>query len=64
MLRLQMLMGAIRVVSTEEFSTDPDFVEAIAFAWMAKRTLEHKAGNIPSVTGARHEVILGGVYGG
>ena len=62
MLRLQMLMGDIRVVSTEEFNTDPDYVEAIAFAWLAKQTLERHAGNIPSVTGARHEVILGGIY--
>lgn len=64
MLRLQMLLGTIRVVSTEEFGTDPDYVEAIAFAWLAKRTLERRAGNIPSVTGARHGVILGGIYGG
>ena len=64
MLRLQMLMDTIRVVSTEEFSADPDFVEAVAFAWLAKRTLDHRAGNIPSVTGARHGVILGGVYAG
>lgn len=62
MMRLQMLLGNIRVVSTEEFNIDPDYVEAIAFAWLAKRTLEHRGGNIPSVTGARHEVILGGVY--
>jgi len=62
MLRLQMLLGDIRVVSTEEFNTDPDYVEAIAFAWLAKQTLEHRAGNIPSVTGARHGVILGGIY--
>jgi len=62
MLRLQMLMGDIRVVSTEEFNTDPDYVEAIAFAWLAKQTLERRAGNIPSVTGARHGVILGGIY--
>ena len=64
MLRLQMLMGTIRVVSTEEFSADPDYVEAIAFAWLAKQTLEHRAGNIPAVTGARHKALLGGIYGG
>ena len=62
MMRLQMLMDKVRVVSTEEFNTDPDCVEAIAFAWLAKQTLEHRAGNVPSVTGARHTVILGGIY--
>lgn len=64
MLRMQMLMGDVRMISTEEFNTDPDYVEAIAFAWLAKQTLEHRAGNIPSVTGARHRVVLGGIYGG
>ena len=64
MLRLQMLLDNIRVVSTEEFNTDPDYVEAIAFAWLAKQTLERRNGNIPSVTGARHGVILGGIYSG
>ena len=43
---------------------DPDFVEATGFAWLASRTLAGKAGNIPSVTGARHSVILGAVYAG
>jgi anhydro-N-acetylmuramic acid kinase len=63
MLRLQLLMDDIRVVSTEEFDTDPDFVEAIAFAWLAKQTLEGKPGHLPSVTGAARSVILGGIYG-
>jgi anhydro-N-acetylmuramic acid kinase len=62
MMRLQMLMESVRVVSTEEFNIDPDYVEAIAFAWLAKQTLEHRTGNVPSVTGARHAVILGGIY--
>jgi anhydro-N-acetylmuramic acid kinase len=63
MLRLQLLMDDIRVVSTEEFNTDPDFVEAIAFAWLAKQTLEGRPGNVPSVTGAARPVVLGGIYG-
>jgi len=64
MLRLQLLLNDIRVVSTEEFNTDPDYLEAIAFAWLAKQTLEGNAGNLPSVTGAGQPVVLGGVYRG
>ena len=64
MLRLQLLLDDIRVVSTEEFGVDPDYVEAVAFAWLAKRTLQGRAGNLPSVTGAGHGVILGGIYPG
>jgi len=62
MLRLQLLLGDIRVVSTEDFNIDPDFVEAVAFAWLAKRTVSGRTGNLPCVTGARSEVMLGGVY--
>jgi anhydro-N-acetylmuramic acid kinase len=48
--------------STAEAGLNPDFVEAAAFAWLTKQTMEHKAGNLPSVTGAERAVILGGVY--
>lgn len=64
MLRLQLLLGDVRVVSTEEFNVDPDFVEAIAFAWLAKQTMGGRAGNVPSVTGASGGVVLGGIYVG
>lgn len=48
--------------STEILGLSPDWVEAVAFAWMAKQTLEHLSGNLPSVTGASRAVILGGIY--
>jgi anhydro-N-acetylmuramic acid kinase len=40
----------------------PDHVEAIAFAWLAKQTIQQKAGNLQAVTGANRPVILGGIY--
>ena len=51
-----------RVASTTELGLDPDFVEAIAFAWFAKRTLEGQPSSAASVTGAKGARILGGVY--
>jgi anhydro-N-acetylmuramic acid kinase len=39
-----------------------DDMEALAFAWLAFRTLSGKPGNLPSVTGASCETILGAVY--
>ncbi|BCX88749.1 anhydro-N-acetylmuramic acid kinase [Methylomarinovum tepidoasis] len=50
------------VTTTVACGIDPDQVEALAFAWLAWRTLAGKPGNLPSVTGAREEVILGAVY--
>ena len=38
---------------------DPDYVEAIAFAWFAERTL---SGQPLSAAGARAARILGGIY--
>lgn len=50
------------VCTTDALGVDPDWVEALAFAWLAKQTIEHRHGNLPSVTGANKEVILGGIY--
>lgn len=50
------------VETTENYGIHPDWVEAMAFAWLAKQTIEGKTGNIPSVTGAKKAVILGAIY--
>ena len=60
--RLQALMPNSVVTTTAEFNLDPDYVEAAAFAWLASRTLAGLPGNLPSVTGARHRVVLGSIH--
>jgi len=50
------------VSSTAELGLDPDWVEAAAFAWLAYCTMNKKTGNLPSVTGAKHAVILGSIH--
>ncbi len=62
MKRLARLLPDQVVASTEELGVAPDWVEAVAFAWLAKQRLEEKPGNLPSVTGARQNCILGGIY--
>ena len=55
------LPGAV-VSSTSGVGLDPDWVEAAAFAWLAMRTLKQQTGNLPSVTGATHKVVLGDIH--
>jgi anhydro-N-acetylmuramic acid kinase len=62
MFRLQVLLGGIPLRSTEDFGIPPDWIEAMAFAWLAQQTLAGKPGNLPSVTGAARPVVLGGIY--
>ena len=57
--RLQQQLPETTVDSSAEHGIDPDFVEAIAFAWLAYRHMNNLSGNLPSVTGASKEVILG-----
>lgn len=55
-------LGPIHVESTAVLGIDPAWIEAFAFAWLAKQAIEGKPGNLPGVTGARRAVILGGIY--
>ncbi len=60
--RLQHHLPKIPISSTQKIGIDPDWMEAMAFAWLAKQTLEGKAGNLPSATGAKGSRILGAIY--
>ncbi|MDX1654763.1 MAG: anhydro-N-acetylmuramic acid kinase [Candidatus Competibacteraceae bacterium] len=55
-------LPAVEVISCERYGMDPDYLEAIGFAWLARRTLLGLPGNLPTVTGARGPRILGGIY--
>jgi anhydro-N-acetylmuramic acid kinase len=48
--------------TTEVVGLHPDWVEATAFAWLAMRTMSGQTGNLPSVTGARREIVLGTIH--
>lgn len=50
------------VNTTERYGIPPEWVEAAAFAWLARQTLAGASGNLPEVTGARRAVTLGGIY--
>ena len=62
MQRLQALLPSCRVASTATRGVPPDWVEAMAFAWLAHCCLERIPANRPSVTGARGLRVLGAIY--
>lgn len=62
MSRLQALLPNCQVASTSSYGVEPDWIEAMAFAWLAHCCLEGVPANRPSVTGARGLRILGAIY--
>lgn len=62
MTRLSSELAPARIVTTGTLGLDPDWVEAAAFAWLARQTMLGLPGNLPAVTGARRAAILGGIY--
>lgn len=62
MSRLQQKLPGFAVQSTSTHGIDADHVEAIAFAWLAHKTMRREAVDFSPFTGARHPVIAGGVY--
>lgn len=62
MTRLSQLANPIIVESTASHGVAPAWVEAVAFAWLARQTLNHQPGNLPDVTGARGLRVLGAIY--
>ena len=59
---LAVALPAVVVESTARHGLDPDFVEAMGFAWLARETLAGRPGNLPEVTGARGRRVLGTVF--
>jgi anhydro-N-acetylmuramic acid kinase len=60
--RIAALLPGMTVESTAAHGVDPDFIEAMGFAWMARQTLLGRPGNLPSVSGARGPRVLGAVH--
>ncbi len=59
---LQALLGNVPVQTTKALGIDVDWVEAVAFAWLAKQTIDNQPSNLPAVTGAKGLRVLGAIY--
>ncbi len=56
------MMHGRKLATTNDLGIDVDWVEAVAFAWLAKQTIEKQPGNLPAVTGAIGLRVLGAVF--
>ena len=59
---LQARLPAVTVTSSAARGLDPDYMEAMGFAWLARETLAGRPANLPSVSGARGPRILGAIH--
>jgi len=60
--RLQHRLPETVVEPTDAHGLPAEWVEAAAFAWLARETLAGRPGNLPDVTGAAGPRILGAIY--
>lgn len=59
---LQVQLPNCKVDKTDALGIPVDWVEAMAFAWLARQRLHEQPGNLPIVTGASRPAVLGAVY--
>lgn len=50
------------VESTARHGADPDWVEGLLFAWLARERLNRRAQDTTPITGANHPVLLGDIH--
>ena len=50
---------SVPVLTNEDLGLDSDAKEAVAFAILANECVHGCANNMPSVTGAKHPVVMG-----
>jgi anhydro-N-acetylmuramic acid kinase len=62
MQRLSQRLPGIPVESTARHGLDPDWVEAVLFAWLARERLENRPQDTGPITGATRPVLLGAIH--
>jgi anhydro-N-acetylmuramic acid kinase len=62
MRRLAAALPDVIVEPTTRYGADPDWVEGLLFAWLARERLNEQTQNTPPITGADHPVLLGDIH--
>ncbi|TVQ40727.1 MAG: anhydro-N-acetylmuramic acid kinase [Wenzhouxiangella sp.] len=60
--RIRQQLPGMTVESSADHGMDPDQVEAVLFAWLARRRLRAKATETGPITGARKQTLLGVIF--
>lgn len=50
------------IQNTSDIGVDPDYLEAMLFAWLASKTMNMQTLNLSKVTGSKKPAILGAIY--
>lgn len=59
---IRSLLSGSKVCSTARAGLDPDWVEAVLLAWLARERLSERTLNTAPITGATHPVLLGSIH--
>ncbi|PCJ42802.1 MAG: anhydro-N-acetylmuramic acid kinase [SAR86 cluster bacterium] len=59
---LETQLDSFNVSSSNAYGIDSDALEAFAFAWFAKQTINRESIDFTNITGSSRPVILGGIY--
>ncbi|QEY51475.1 anhydro-N-acetylmuramic acid kinase [Legionella longbeachae] len=59
---LNQLLPATEVKSIAEIGINPDYLEAMMFAWLAAQTINYIPLDLRAITGSTHPSILGAIY--
>jgi len=60
--QLMALLPDIAVKSVADIGVNPDYLEAMMFAWLAEQTLNENPVDLSTITGSRKPAILGAIY--
>ncbi len=60
--RLAARLPQVAIESSAAHGLDPDYLEAMGFAWLARQAMQGLPGNLQAVTGARGPRILGAIH--
>ena len=62
MKKLHVKLKDIEVSISDKYDVSSDFMEAMAFAWLAYKRIKREKVKLSSVTGAKEDSILGCIY--